>query len=88
MTEKGYIQPSVSPFGVSILLVPKKEGGIRMCVDYWALNKFTVPNRYPLPPIDELLNRLRGAKLFTKIDLGSGYHQIQVHPNDVPKTAF
>ena len=88
LTEKGYIQPSVSPFGAPILFVPKKDGGIRMCVDYRALNRVTVHNRYPLPRIDELLDRLLGAKLFTKIDLRSGYHQIRVHPEDVPKTAF
>ena len=88
LTEKGYIQPSVSPFGAPVLFVPKKDGGVRMCVDYRALNKVTVHNRYPLPRIEDLLDRLQGAKFFTKIDLRSGYHQICVHPADVPKTAF
>ena len=88
LTEKGYIQPSVSPFGAPVLFVPKKDGGVRMCVDYRALNRVTVHNRYPLPRIEDLLDRLQGAKFFTKIDLRSGYHQIRVHPTDVPKTAF
>ena len=88
LTEKGYIQPSVSPFGAPALFVPKKDGGVRMCVDYSALNRVTLNNRYPLPRIDDLLHRLQGAKLFTKIDLRGGYHQIRVHPSDVHKTAF
>ena len=88
LTDKGYIQPSVSPFGAPVLFVPKKDGGLRLCVDYRALNKVTVHNRYPLPRIDELLDRLKGAKIFTKIDLRSGYYQIRVHPDDVHKTAF
>ena len=88
LTEHGYIQPSVSPFGAPVLFVPKKDGGFRMCVDYRALNKATIRNRYPLPRIDELLDRLGDARFFTKIDLRSGYHQIRVHPDDVPKTAF
>ena len=69
LIEKGYIQPSVSPFGAPVLFVPKKDGGMRMCIDYRALNRVTVHNRYPLPRIDELLDRLRGAQFFTKIDL-------------------
>ena len=88
LTEKGYIQPSVSPFGAPMLFVPKKDGGMCMCIDYKALNRVTVHNRHPLPRIDELLDRLRGAQFFTKIDLRSGYHQIRVHPQDVHKTAF
>ena len=88
LTEHGYIQPSVSPFGAPVLFVPKKDGSIRMCVDYRALNKATIRNRYPLPRIEELLDRLGDARFFTKIDLRSGYHQIRVHPEDVPKTAF
>ena len=74
LTDKGYIQPSVSPFGAPVLFIPKKDGGLRLCVDYRALNKVTVHNRYPLPRIDELLDRLSGAKIFTKIDLRSGYY--------------
>ena len=88
LTEKGYIQPSVSPFGAPVLFVPKKDGGVRMCVDYRALNKVTVHNRYPLPRIDELLDRLQGSRYFTKIDLRSGYYQIRMHPDSVQKTAF
>ena len=76
LTEKGYIQPSVSPFGAPVLFVPKKDGGVRMCVDYRVLNKVTVHNRYPLPRIEDLLDRLQGAKFFMKINLRSGYHQI------------
>ena len=88
LTEKGYIQPSVSPFEAPVLFVPKNDGGVRMCVDYLALNRVTVHNKYPLRRIEDLLDRLQGAKLFTKIDLRSGYHQIRVHPSDVYKTAF
>ena len=88
LTEKGYIQLSVSPFRAPVLFVPKKDGGVQMCVDYRALNRVTIHNRCPLPRIEDLLDRLQGAKFFTKIDLCSGYHQIRVHPADVPKTAF
>lgn len=87
LLESGAIPPSKSPFAAPILFVKKKEGTLR-CVDYRALNKMTVKNRYPLPRIDELLDRLQGAKYFTKIDLRSGYHQVRVKPEDVPKTAF
>ena len=88
LLEKGFIQPSKSPFGAPILFVKKKDGKLRMCIDYRALNQITIKNRCPLPRIDDLLDRLQGAKYFTCLDLRSGYHQVLVHPDDVEKTAF
>jgi hypothetical protein len=88
LLSKGFIQPSTSPFGAPILFVRKKDGTVRMCVDYRALNKVTIRNRYALPRIDDLLDRIQGANVFSKLDLRSGYHQIRVSPEDVPKTAF
>jgi hypothetical protein len=88
LTEKGFIQPSSSPWGAPILFVNKKDGGFRMCVDYRALNKATIKNSYPLPRIDDIFDRLVGAKFFSKIDLRSGYHQIRLEPDAIPKTAF
>jgi hypothetical protein len=84
----GFIQHSKSPYGAPILFVKKKDGTMRMCVDYRALNNVTIKNSYPLPRVDELFDRLQGAKYFSKIDLRSGYHQIRIAPEDVPKTAF
>ena len=84
----GWIQPSQSPYGAPILFVTKKEGTLRMCTDYRALNKITKKNAYPLPRIDDLFDRLHGAKFFTKIDLRQGYHQIRIKKEDVEKTAF
>ena len=83
-----WIRPSQSPYGAPILFVKKKDGTTRMCTDYRALNKITKKNVYPLPRIDELLDRLQGARFFTKIDLRQGYHQIRTKESDVEKTAF
>ena len=88
LTKAGFIQPSKSPFGAPILFVKKKDGTMRMCVDYRALNNITIKNSYPLPRVDELFDRLQGARYFSKIDLRSGYHQIRIVAEDVPKTAF
>eukprot|EP00879_Flechtneria_rotunda_P001398 GHRR01001550.1.p1 GENE.GHRR01001550.1~~GHRR01001550.1.p1 ORF type:complete len:633 (+),score=44.76 GHRR01001550.1:1745-3643(+) len=88
LIEMGFIQPSKSPYGAPILFVRKKNGKLRMCVDFRALNKVTVKNRYPLPRIDELLDQLHGATIFSKLDLQSGYWQIRIAEEDIPKTAF
>ncbi|GBG73319.1 hypothetical protein CBR_g13038 [Chara braunii] len=88
LLEKGWIRPSSSPFGAPVLFVPKKEGELRMCIDYRGLNAIIVKNTEPLPPIDDLSDRVQGCKYFSKIDLKCGYHQIEVHPDDQYKTAF
>ncbi|KAI3810834.1 hypothetical protein L1987_20457 [Smallanthus sonchifolius] len=88
LTEKGFIRPSISPWGAPVLFVKKKDGSMRMCIDYRELNKRTVKNKYPLPRIDDLFDQLQGASWFSKIDLRSGYHQLKVREEDVPKTAF
>src|SRR5208282_4963432 len=75
---KRWIRPSVSPAGAPILFVPKKDGGLRLCVDYRGLNKVTVKNRHPLPLIDETLDRLVGSQVFTKLDLKDAYHRIRI----------
>ena len=88
LLQQGLIEPSTSPYGAPILFVAKKDGTLRMVIDYRALNKITVKNRYPLPRIDDLLDQLQGATHFSSLDLTSGYHQVPLHPTDVPKTAF
>jgi hypothetical protein len=85
---KGYICPSSSPWGCPALFVKKKDQSLRLCVDYRPLNAVTVKNKYPLPRIDILFDQLAGVKVFSKVDLCSGYHQITIRPEDIPKTAF
>ncbi|GJX17100.1 reverse transcriptase domain-containing protein [Tanacetum coccineum] len=86
--DKGFIQPSSSPWGAPVLFVKKKDGSFRMCIDYKELNKVTIKNRYPLPRIDDLFDQLQGLQYFSKIDLRSGYHQLRVYEDDILKTVF
>nr|GEV54940.1 putative reverse transcriptase domain-containing protein [Tanacetum cinerariifolium] len=88
LSNKGFIRPSSSPWGASFLFVKKKDGSFRMCIDYQELNKLTVKNRYPLPRIDDLFDQLQGSSVYSKIDLRSGYHQLRVREEDIPKTSF
>ena len=88
LLDKGFVRPSVSPWGAPVLFVKKKDGSMRMCIDYRQLNHVTIKNKYPLPRIDELFDQLQGAEYFSKIDLRSGYHQLRVRDQDIQKTAF
>ncbi|GJR30478.1 putative reverse transcriptase domain-containing protein [Tanacetum coccineum] len=88
LSDKGFIRPSSLPWGAPVLFVKKKDGSFRMCIDYRELNKLTVKNRYPLPRIDDLFDQLQGSSVYSKIDLRSGYHQLRVREEDIPKTAF
>ena len=88
LLDKGFIRPSVSPWGAPVLFVKKKDGSMRLCIDYRELNKVTIRNKYPLPRIDDLFNQPQGTQVFSKIDLRSGYHQLRVKEDDIPKIAF
>ena len=88
LLEHGFIRPSRSPYGAQVLFSRKKDGGLRLCIDYRALNKHTIKNRYPIPNIGELFDSLAGSTVFSNIDLHSAYHQVRVKPEDVAKTAF
>ncbi|GJU14315.1 putative reverse transcriptase domain-containing protein [Tanacetum coccineum] len=86
--DKGFIRPSSSPWGAPVLFVKKKDGSFQMCIDYRELNKLIVKNRYPLPIINDLFDQLQGSSVYSKIDLRSGYHQLRVREEGIPKTAF
>ncbi|GKC20998.1 hypothetical protein Tco_1023148, partial [Tanacetum coccineum] len=88
LADRDFIRPSTSPWGAPLLFVKKIEGSFRICIDYRELNKLTVKNRYPLPRIDDLFDQLQGSSVYSKIDLRSGYHQLRVRDEDIPKTAF
>ena len=88
LLDKALIQPSVSPWGAPVLSIRKKDGSLRLCIDYQKLNRVIVKNKYPFPRIDDLFNQLVGAAVFSKVDLRSGYHQLKIKKEDVPKTAF
>ncbi|GJX06803.1 retrotransposon protein, putative, ty3-gypsy subclass [Tanacetum coccineum] len=88
LEDRGFIRPSTSPWGAPVLFVKKKDGSFRLCIDYRELNKLTINNRYPLPRIDDLFDQLQGLSVYSKIDLSSGYHQLRVRDQDIPKTTF
>ena len=88
LLDKGFIRPSHSPWGAPVLFVKKKDGTLRLCIDYCELNKVTIKNRYPLPRIDDLFDQLVGLSVFSKVDLRSGYHQLKVRSEDIQKIEF
>ena len=88
LVDKGFIRPSVSPWGAPVCFVRKKDGTMRFCIDYWQLNKVTIKNKYPLPRIDDLFDQLQGTSIFLKIDLRFGYHQLKIKEPDVLKAVL
>ena len=88
LLDKGFIRSSTSPWGAPVLFAKKKDRTLRLCIDYRQLNRVTIKNRYPLPRIDDLFVQLRGARVYSKIDLRTGYHQLRVRETDIPKKAF
>ena len=88
LLDKGFTRPSTSPWGASILFAKKKDKTLRLCIDYRQLNRVTIKNRYPLPRIDDLFDQLKGVRVYSKIDLNFGYHQLRVREADIPKTTF
>ena len=88
LLNSGFIRPSTSPWGITVLFSRKKDKTLRLCIDYRQLNRVTIKNRYPLPGIDDLFDQLRGVQVYSKIDLGTGYHQLRVREADIPRIAF
>ena len=88
LSDKSCIRPSSSPWGAPVLFIKKKDGSFRMCIDYRDLNKLKVKDHHPLPRIDDLFDQLQGSSVYSKIDLRSGYHQVRVRDEDIPKTSF
>ena len=88
LQQKGFIRPSVSPWGAPALFVKKRDGTLKLCIDYRRLNRVTIKNRYPMPRIDDLFDQFRGSVCFSKIDLRSGYYQLRVREEDISRTAF
>jgi hypothetical protein len=88
LLDKEYIRPSVSPWGAPVLFVKKKDGTLRLCIDYRQLKKMTIKNKYPLPRINDLFDQVGGAKIFSKLDLRSNYHQVRIKDEDIRKKMF
>ena len=88
LMDKGFIRPSFSPWGAPVLFVKKKDGSLRLCIDYRELNKVTIKNKYPLPRIDDLFDQLQRAYVFSNFDLRSGYHQLKINAEDIQKMTF
>ena len=88
LLDKGFIRPSTLPWGAPVLFAKKKDRTLQLCIDYRQLNRVTIKNRYPLPRIDDLFDQMRGARVYSKIDLRTGYHQLRVRETDIPKTEF